>query len=220
MKLINENTAEKLLNNDFRKMFTHINKKNEKGYYFDDVFVQKEFLLEEARQHIEGQIYSFGTNLEEIYQASWVGYGNKELNILKADEQIPLIKELKLELDPLLEKLFNAKIKSHFYQIRELQPGYNGHPKHVDYKYGYKVQKNESGDNTILHSVSISLPISEWNGKTPKFFMYNKDGEIIQDNVRSVAFFGPKIEHMHPSEDTEDPFIWLITQCFFEEGLA
>ena len=183
----------------------------------DGAVVVADFLTPEARQHIEGQVYSSGTNLAEVYKTSRTGYGDNELNITEADRQIPLIGELRAELDSLLERIFPGEITAHALQLRELTPKASGHSRHVDYEKGFDVMKKD-GRQRALTSLSLSLPISWNDGRAPVFIMETAEGKVLQGDPGSLAIFGPQIYHSHPpTTDFDKPYLWLVTQAFFRD---
>jgi GTP cyclohydrolase IA len=173
------------------------------------------FLTPEARQHIEGQIYSSGTDLQQVYRTSRAGFGKNELSITEADQQVPVLCELRAELDDFLRAIFPTELTTHVLQLRELSPQESGHPRHVDYQRGADVVEID-GARSALTSLSLSLPIS-WNGgRAPAFIMETAAGDVVQTTPGSLAIFGPRVYHSHPpTTDFQEPYLWLVTQAFF-----
>jgi GTP cyclohydrolase I len=175
-----------------------------------------EFLSPEARQHLEGQIYSYGRDLSKVYRTSRTGYGENELSIPDADQQVPLLGELRREIDELLLKIFPGEISAHAMQLRELTPKSSGHPRHVDYEKGADLI-TKSGETYGLTSISLSLPISWNDGVAPVFIVETPDGDVRQDRPGSLVIFGPTLFHAHPPTDQfTEPYLWLVTQVFFK----
>lgn len=175
-----------------------------------------DFLTQESRQLLEGQIYASGTDLRKVYRTSRTGFGANELHITEADVQVPLIGELGAELDEFLSCVFEGELKVHALQLRELAPNSFGHPRHVDYEKGFDIVERE-GQRYGLTSVSLSLPIS-WNeGVAPAFVMETEQGEVVQQHPGSLAIFGPRVYHAHPpTKQLTQPYAWLVTQAFFQ----
>ena len=183
----------------------------------DGAVMIENFLTPEARQHIEGQVYSSGTDLDQVYKTSRTGYGDNEINITEADRQIPLIGELRAELDAFLDRVFPGQLTAHALQLRELTPKASGHSRHVDYEKGFDVIVKE-GRPQALTSLSLSLPLSWNDGRAPVFIMETSSGVVEQGTPGSLAIFGPKIYHSHPpTTDFEKPYLWLVTQAFFRD---
>ena len=181
----------------------------------DGAIVIDDFLTPEARQHIEGQVYSSGADLDRVYRTSRTGYGDNELNITEADRQIPLLGELRAELDAFLRRIFPGTLRTHAFQLRELTPKASGHSRHVDYEKGFDVIEKK-GQKQALTSLSLSLPITWNDGRAPTFIMETKGGGVQQWQPGSLAIFGPQIYHSHPpTTDFAQPYLWLVTQAFF-----
>jgi GTP cyclohydrolase I len=185
----------------------------------EGALIIEEFLTPEARQHIEGQVYSSGTDLATVYRTGRTGFGDNEINITEADEQVPLIGELRREIDDFLGQIFPGSLSAHAFQLRELTPKASGHSRHVDYERGFDVHEKD-GERYGLTSLSLSLPIS-WNeGRAPTFVMETGSGDFKQHTPGSLAIFGPCIFHSHPpTTDFEKPYLWLVTQAFFKTPL-
>jgi GTP cyclohydrolase I len=178
--------------------------------------VINDFLNPDSRQLIEGQIYSNGTDLTKVYRTATTGYGENELSVPAADEQIPMLGELRRELDAFLHDVFGHQPNNHVFQLRVLSPRSTGHPRHVDYERGFDVVSSKD-EHHALTSISLSLPISWDDGRSPVFVMETPDGNVIQDRPGSLALFGPTIFHSHPpTTDLAEPSLWLITQAFFK----
>jgi len=174
-----------------------------------------DFLQPEARQQLEGHVYSSGTDLARVYKTSKTGFGDNEINITEADRQIPLFADLREELDRFMEKVIGRRPSMHVMQLRELTPKESGHSRHVDYERGFDVV-DRNGRREIITSWSISLPIS-WNGgRAPVFVMETEAGDVLQEQPASLAIFGPRIFHAHPpTTEFDRPFLWLVSQAFF-----
>jgi GTP cyclohydrolase I len=180
------------------------------------VLLINDFLTADGRQLLEGQIYSHGTDLTKVYRTGRAGFGQNELTIAAADEQIPMVGELRREMDAFLENIFELPISSHVYQVRELAPNSSGHPRHVDYAQGFDIHR--SGDDShAITSVSLSVPISWNNGTAPAFVLEDPAGNVVQDQPGSLALLGPKVFHSHPETSSlASPSLWLVTQVFFK----
>ena len=189
----------------------------ETGIYLDGVHEVTEFVEDDARQFLEGQILAYGENLDAIYQTSRARRCPDEIVIPRADEQIPVVGEFVAEFTRFVEAIFPLPLKRSIYQIRYFQRGYQGHPEHVDYAPGYTIRKTNETPR-CLTAISFSLPIS-WNGgRAPEFRLVNTDGrEIHQTRPGSLVLFGPRIRHSHPATPSlEQSYLWLISQSFYE----
>lgn len=173
------------------------------------------FLYETARQMIDGQIFSSGTDLRKVYRTSTIGVSNSELVIPNADSQIPILGELRSVIDELMESAFDAPVVDHAMQVRILRPGGTGHPKHIDYADGF----THADDRSVVTPVSLSLPISWNDGQCPVFEVYV--GDIIYKQTRpgSLFVFGPRTAHATPPPSSIDKdYIWLVIQVFLKYG--
>jgi GTP cyclohydrolase I len=186
----------------------------------EGAIVIDDFLTPEARQQLEGHVYSSGFDLNAVYKTSRTGFGDNELNITEADRQIPLFANLRVELDAFLSKLFDGEITTHTMQLRELTPKSSGHSRHVDYERAFDVVERSS-EKYAITSVSLSLPISWNDGRAPVFIMETSAGNVDQAKPGSLAIFGPTIFHAHPpTTDFVKPYLWLVTQAFFKLPIA
>ena len=177
--------------------------------------VINDFLKPEGRQILEGQAYSQGSDLSKAYRTSRPGYGDHELYVVNAEEQIPIFSEFRREVDAFLERIFERPVKEHMFQLRELAPVSRGHARHRDYERGFDIIRAE--EEYALTTVSLSFPISWNDGKSMKFRLETTEGEVIQDRPGSLALFGPKIYHGHPeTSGFGKPSLWLVTLAFFK----
>ncbi len=175
-----------------------------------------DFLSDEGRQFLEGQIFAYGSDFRAIYTTQNSVQCPDEITIMTPETQIPVIGAFAGEFDRFLGEIFPWKLTRNVYQLRIYEPRYGGHPEHVDYAPGFTIS-NRNGRKKGLTSASFSLPIS-WNGGVaPAFRLQGPEGEILQTEPGSLVAFGPRVVHCHPSApDLQGQYAWLISQAFFE----
>ena len=185
----------------------------QKFSYFNSALVVEEFLTPEFRQLLEGQIYSYGSDLGSIYRSTKAPNSvGGEISIPRVDQQITLIKELKGEMLKFFENVFGDGISGVDFQLRELPPNSTGHPRHLDYSKGYSTIKDQ-----IVTPISMSLPITDHDPNYVEFIMELGNQKISQKTPGSLAIFGPKIYHHHPkTKNISTPSLWLIISLFLK----
>src|SRR3989344_3377806 len=196
----------------------------------------EDFLRPEPQDLLECRAWASGnpddaSALEKVYRTARTGFGDNEVNITRADQQIPMLADLKGEMNVFLKELFGKEPTYHSFELRALTPKSSGHSRHVDYAAGYTIRTDhETGHPYALVPVSLSLPIS-WNvGRAPTFVVEGvhrgKDAEgkrieestlrMEQNRPGSLAIFGPTMYHTHPpTTDFDKPYLWLVTQAYF-----
>jgi hypothetical protein len=186
------------------------------GVLLNGVFHLTDFLTEEGRQFLEGQIFAYGSDIRSVCRTVKSRHCPDEIVVPRAEEQIPVIGEFAAEFNQLMKDLFPLPVKRCLYQLRVYEANYGGHPEHVDYAPGYTIKR--AGDkSTCLTSLSYSLPIS-WNeGIAPEFHLVDGDHEVRQHRPGSLVVFGPRIRHSHPAApQLNSPYAWLTMQSFHE----
>jgi hypothetical protein len=189
------------------------------GLFMDGSFEIANFLTEEGRQFIEGQIFAYGKNLREVCRTVSSPNCPDEIVIPQSEKQMPVIAELAIEFEQFISEIFPLPVKRCTYQMRVYEARYGGHLQHVDYAPGYNITGGEAGGR-CLTPLSYSLPIS-WNGGTaPEFRLIDGDCEHRQSRPGSLVVFGPRVPHSHPAApELIEPYAWLIIQSF-HEGFA
>jgi hypothetical protein len=187
-----------------------------RGAYFDGVIQVPVFLADAGRQFLEGQIFAYGSDFRGAYRTLNSVQCPDEITIAAPEMQLPVISDLTNELQPLLARILPWRFRRCIYQLRIYEPGYKGHPEHVDYAPGYTISGNQAVRRGVT-SVSFSLPIS-WNaGEAPAFKLRWNNEEIIQNRPGSLVIFGPRVLHSHPSAPSLSAmYAWLIGQAFYE----
>ena len=182
---------------------------------FNSALIIDEFLTPEFRQLLEGQIYSYGMDLATIYRSTKAPFNvGGEITIPRADKQITLLKELKLEMGKFFQPIFDNQISEIDFQLRELPPNSGGHPRHSDYPKGYSVDK-QTGN--VFIPISLSLPITDHGDGFVEFEMEGETEKLIQTKPGSIGVFGPKVFHAHPATDNVDePSLWLVIGIFLK----
>ncbi|MEI6728078.1 MAG: hypothetical protein WCK98_00365 [bacterium] len=192
-----------------------INYNNQEFAIFNTALVIDDFFTPESRQLLESQIYSYGKDLGTIYRSTKAPFNvGGEITIPRADQQITLLKELKLEMMSFFQPIFDNQISEIDFQLRELPPNSGGHPRHSDYPKGYSVDK-QTGN--VFIPISLSLPITDHGDGFVEFEMETGTEKLIQTKPGSIAVFGPKIFHAHPATDNVDePSLWLVIGIFLK----
>ena len=182
---------------------------------FNSALIIDEFLTPEFRQLLESQIYSYGSDLATIYRSTKAPFNvGGEITIPRADQQITLLKELKLEIMSFFQPIFDNQISEIDFQLRELPPNSSGHPKHSDYPKGYS---NDKQSGNLFIPISMSLPITDHGDGFVEFEMEMGLEKLIQTKPGSLAIFGPKIFHAHPeTNNIKEPSLWLVIGIFLK----
>jgi|GEM_PF-3387291 len=180
----------------------------------------EDFLTEEGRHFLEGQIFAYGTDLRSVCRTMISTKCPDEVVVPNAELQLPVIGEFAAEFDTYLTKIFPLPVKRCLYQLRVYEPKYQGHPPHMDYAPGYVIKKN-NGKSRVLTSLSFSLPISWNDGVAPEFRLVDGDRLVKQTLPGSLVVFGPRVIHSHPAApELKCPYAWLIMQSFHEHVLG
>jgi hypothetical protein len=188
----------------------------ETGQYFNGITHLESFVSDEALQHLEGQIFAYGSDFRNSYRTLRSTQCPDEITIASPGDQIPVIGDLVAELDSVIETIVPWRFRRCMYQLRLYEPRYGGHPRHVDYAPGFTISGRD-GVRRGITSLSFSLPIS-WNGgAAPPFILEDEGKEVVQDQPGSLVIFGPRVLHSHPSAPALSClYAWLIGQAYYE----
>lgn len=131
----------------------------------------------------------------------------REVVVGDLDTKFAIFQALRESIDIVIRTAFKPKSILTELQARVYDGGYIGHPRHQDEQSAFERVSEDAND--WLTSVSTSIPISIPSQSTVKFIMHLATGDVVQNKVGSIAFFGPLVEHTTPVQRVDGKVIWL-----------